>query len=198
MTIIIGLLGPAGAGKSSAAAYLERMYDAKRYSLASPLKEIAKKTLSFSDEQLYGTQEQKEAEDPRYGFSARWFLQRLGTEGCRDVLGANVWVSACLDKIKRDHPHLAVIEDVRFRNEVDAIRGSESGRGFVWRLVPPPDEETANRARAIAHASEREWATAFVDMEIAPDKRGLDELNVLVSRAAYRARIFPRQRPVSL
>lgn len=200
-TIIIGLLGPAGAGKSSIAKYLVEHYGAKVYSLAGPLKEIAKRTLDFSDEQLYGTQEQKEAIDPRYGFSCRSFLQRLGTEGCRAVLGDDVWTKACLDKIERERPPVAVIDDVRFKNEAALISGrrcwlpslgydhAEDGQptiaGTVWRVEPPLDARTAERAVAAGeHASEREWREAKSDYVIAPTARGLEELFRLVDHGA--------------
>lgn len=194
--IIIGLLGPAGAGKSSIAAYLEKYYGAKRYSLAGPLKEIAKRTLGFSDEQLYGTQEQKEAIDPRYGFSCRSFLQRLGTEGCRAVLGDDVWTQACLKKIEDDRGPLAVIEDVRFVNEAqivsgrrgffaDGLGGEVQYEGHVWKIVPPRDATAEARvAGAGVHASEEQWTRAKSDWVIAPGVRGLDDLYKFVDEAA--------------
>lgn len=198
MTVTIGLLGPAGAGKSSVAKYLEERYGARRYSLATPLKDIAQRTLGFTDDQLYGTQEQKEAVDPRYGFSCRWFLQRLGTEGCRAVLDANVWTDACLRRIMAERPDVAVIEDVRFRNEANAVMTAPSV-GYVWRLVPPADEDAAARVDgAGVHASELEWMTASADLEVRPLKRGLDELFALVEDAARSCHLFPLRREVSL
>lgn len=193
---IIGLLGPAGAGKSSIAGYLEKHYGAKRYSLAGPLKEIAKRTLGFTDDQLYGTQEQKETVDPRFGFSPRWFLQRLGTEGCRAVLGADIWTQACLKRIEEERPTIAVIEDVRFVNEArivsgrrgffaDGLGGEVEYEGHVWRIIPPQDATADARvAGAGAHASEEEWRRAKADFVITPQARGLDELYKLVDEAA--------------
>lgn len=187
-TRIIGLLGPAGAGKSSVAEFLEQEYGVERYSLAAPLKEIARRTLDFTEAQVYGTQAEKEAVDPRYGFSPRWFLQRLGTEGIRHVLSADVWVKLCLDRIKAGTPAVAVIEDVRFINEVDAIRfcwrsaPDVSIHGEVWRLESP-GREAVTTADA-SHASEAEWSQAPYDVLIRPKKRGLEELFALV-RLAY-------------
>ena len=192
MTIIIGLLGPAGAGKSTVAGHLERKYGAKRYSLAGPLKEIAKRTLEFSDEQLYGTQEQKEAVDPRYGFSCRFFLQRLGTEGCRAVLGEDVWTQACLDKIYRDKPELAIVEDVRFMNEANLLL---TDAAYVWRLHPPVDPTADVRAAAAgAHASEAQWRDAPASHEIAPCVRGIEILLALADDVARDCRLIPLRR----
>ncbi len=191
MTIVIGLLGPAGAGKSTVAAHLAAKYGAKIYTLAAPLKEIARRVLDFSQEQLYGTQAQKEAVDPRYGFSCRWFLQRLGTEGCRAVLGDNIWTEACLRQITYDNPYVAVIEDVRFVNEADLI--TQDG-GVVWRLRPPEDEISLARAvGAGTHASETQWLEAEADYEIAPTMRGIPALLALADDVARQCRLFPKR-----
>lgn len=173
MTTIIALTGPAGAGKSTAAAYLAARYGAVRYSLAYPLKEIARRALDFSHPQVYGTQADKDAKDPRYGFSPRWFLQRLGTEGIRDVLGADFWTRHALERIAADARECAVIDDCRFVDEADAIRAAG---GVVIRLHPPRDEAAAEDT----HASEQQWRRLVADYEIRPSRRGVDALRTLV------------------
>jgi hypothetical protein len=150
--MIIGLLGPAGVGKTTIAKYLEKRYGFQRRSLATPLKEIARLALDFSHDQVYGTQEQKEAIDPRYGFSPRWFLQRLGTEGVRTVLGADFWVDYLCDAAWGD----VVVDDVRFINEATRI----SQIGEVWRV------ECTDRNVFGTHVSESEWSRAPYDARI--------------------------------
>lgn len=184
--ITIALLGPAGAGKTTVADYLIERYGAKRYSLAGPLKEMVGKALDFSHEQLWGTQEQKEAIDPRYGKSCRWFLQRIGTEGCRNTFGADFWTKMCLEQIAREAPRLAVIDDMRFVSEAELLRlfPRDGFHGYVWRLRPPQDHDALIRATAAGeHASEREWVTAPADLELHPTKRGIPELLALVDDA---------------
>jgi hypothetical protein len=187
---IIGIIGPAGAGKSSAAAHLAARYGAQRYAFADPLKEIAMRTLDLTREQCYGTQAQKEAIDPRYGFSARSFLQKLGTEGCRHVLGANVWIDALVAKLRRERPGVAVIEDMRFENEAAAIRamnldGNHHAGGEtvaeVWRLEPPGGFRASTDTGT--HASEREWTTAPHDQVVAPAVFGLEHLHDAIDAA---------------
>lgn len=185
MTMIIALTGPAGAGKSTAAAHLAARYGAMRYSLAYPLKEIARRALDFTHAQVYGDQATKDATDPRYGFSPRWFLQRLGTEGIRAVLGADFWTRHALGRIAADAPECAVIDDCRFVNEADAIRAAG---GAVIRLHPPRDEAAAAED---THASEQQWRQIVADYEIRPSRRGVDALRTLVDdvlAAIYRKR----------
>lgn len=172
---IIGILGPAGSGKTTVANYLTEKYGAKKYSFAEPLKEIARHTLGFTDDQLYGSQSQKETIDPRYGFSPRWFLQRLGTEGVRNVMGENFWWQYCLARIYVDKPALAVIEDVRFVNEATGLlfEGTQYSQHptFIWRLESPA-ESTADPE----HQSEAEWSRAPYTHLVKPKERNLISL----------------------
>lgn len=149
---IIGLLGRAGSGKSTVAAYLKQEYGAKVFSFATPVKLLAGELFGFNTDQLFGSQADKEATDPRYGFSPREAMVRLGSGG-RTYLGENVWVDACFKMIS-DHSkqnpeqRLYVIEDVRFDNEARAIRQSHliyPATGKVLKLVCPDSVSTADR-----------------------------------------------------
>ena len=62
--------------------------------------------------------------------TAREFMQFLGTDVMRKMYEP-VWVQSCLNKIKREQSSLAIIADVRFPNEVDAVTGAG---GVVVRL----------------------------------------------------------------
>ena len=179
MTLLIGIFGPAGAGKSSVANYLVEKYGAKRYSFATALKLCAQRTLDFTDEQVFGTQAQKETIDPRYGFTPRWFLQRLGTEGCRKTFGEDFWVKQTMQIIYADKQPIAVIDDARFLSEADAVHNfalADIHHSSFWRLESP-GRETSDPG---THASEREWMDVTYDMLLKPTARGLDELFALV------------------
>lgn len=179
MRIILGLMGAAGSGKSTAAAYLVERYGAVRYSFADPLKDMVARAFALSPEQVRGTQAQKEAIDPRYGVSPRWLLQRIGTEGCRATFGEGFWTEQTLEKIDRDQAALSVIEDVRFVNEASAIRRARrdgfAAEGFVWRLECPDRVSSAD----MSHASEAEYLRAehdaVISARMSPDSRLLKE-----------------------
>lgn len=127
---IIGLCGRAGSGKSTVARHLRDSYGAQVFALADPVKRMAMDIWGFSEEQVYGDASIKEAPDPRTGITPRWALQKLG-QAARDHLGGDVWIQGLLSRIERAEG-LCVVEDVRYRNEVAALR--ERG-GIIFRLV---------------------------------------------------------------
>jgi hypothetical protein len=111
--------------------------------------------MGFSHEQIYGTQAEKEAVDPRYGMSAREFLQRLGTEGLRQEFGQEIHVQALMNHIAKLDDNAAkdlvyVVDDVRFPNEINAIVNSDSHHGACIKIVCTDAPSTPNAG----HASE--------------------------------------------
>lgn len=63
--------------------------------------------------------------------TAREFMQFLGTDIMRKIYEP-IWVNACIKKIQREQSELAIIADVRFPNEAEAI---EKVGGTVVRLT---------------------------------------------------------------
>lgn len=156
MIHIIALLAKAGHGKTTVANYLRDEYGAKVVSLAGPLKRCAQKVMGFSDNQIYGSQAEKEAIDPRYGFSPRRFLQLLGTEGLREEFGPDVHVRALLRRIELDDEQsndhgVYVVDDARFENEVKAIVDQDQFHGACIKIFCSDAPTTAGD-----HASEKE------------------------------------------
>lgn len=64
----------------------------------------------------------------------RRLLQKLGTEGGRDVLGENVWVDAAFSAAYSSGASRIVFTDCRFVNEASAVLGAG---GQVWRIDRP-------------------------------------------------------------
>lgn len=154
--MVVGLLGRGGSGKSTAAKHLETKYKAKIFSFAKPLKNLAKILFAFSDEQVFGTQAQKEAIDERWGMSPRTAMIRLG-DGARNVCYDRIWVDICLGQILQTHDAwmsaltlpvtdvvwpIYVIDDVRYPNEAAIIRSDERIQGAIIKLVCPDSDSS--------------------------------------------------------
>jgi len=132
--VLVGLMGIKGSGKTTGADFLVKKYNFVEKSFAECLKKACKELFLLSDEQVFGTQEQKETPDPRwFNCTPRKILQFVGTELLRDNLekimpglGQNIfthhfelWYQTELKK----NPNLRVIiSDVRFKNEIDFIQ----------------------------------------------------------------------------
>lgn len=84
----------------------------------------------------------------------REFLQNLGV-GARDVLGSDVWVEAAFASY--DPTQATVITDVRFPNEIAAIRD----RGGVIVRIDRPGVGPAN-----GHVSEFAWQATTPDWQV--------------------------------
>lgn len=133
--MIIGLSGYARSGKDTAADHLISNYGFTRYSFAAPMKEAMYRLnpIVFSDSigefryknlvDVYGLDKAKESYP-----EIRRLLQIFGTEVGREMFGANFWVDLTLNSITDGN---AVISDVRFKNEADAIRAAG---GEIWRI----------------------------------------------------------------
>lgn len=158
--MIIGISGKAGSGKDAAADVLVRELGFVRVSLADPMKRFCMGLWGFSYEQLWGPSSARNAPDPRFPrrahghlecLSPRHALQTLGSEWGR-ACDEGVWIRYALGVARaledggslRYDPQFGlmlaerpvqhrgvVIPDVRFQNEMDAIRGAG---GRVWRV----------------------------------------------------------------
>jgi hypothetical protein len=124
--IVIGLLGKAGAGKSTVADHLVENHGFQRISFAKPLKNIVQDMFNLSDDQVWGPAHVKEETDPRWGVSPRWLMQQMGEKG-RNHLGDKVWINAAFKIIEESEGERFVIEDVRYVNEVEAITEYRDG-----------------------------------------------------------------------
>ena len=133
-TLVIAFLGCAGSGKTTAAKYLVEKYNFKKISFAEPIKKLAKHVMSFSDDQLYGTIEEKEEVDSRYGMSPIEFLQSLG-EGARKEINEDIWTNVALDRIISSGEKLVVIDDCRYISEVESLFNDKRIISVIIKLI---------------------------------------------------------------
>jgi len=114
---IIGIAGPARAGKTTVANMILNLrpeYTHKTF--AAPLKMMLFYGLDLTVDQVEG--DQKEVVDPRYGTTPRLLMQTLGTEWGRNLVHPDIWLTAATNDILQP----TVFGDVRFPNEADWVR----------------------------------------------------------------------------
>jgi hypothetical protein len=235
--MLIGISGFAGSGKDATADFMVKDLGFTKVALADPLKRIARDVYAFTDEQLWGPSQARNAPDLRYPrpcklcggsgdryvsnddpiepclschgarvtyLTPREALQKLGTEWGRECY-PNTWVDLCIrtagvllhfpdaryeqkkglyrvvdpkeelhsaDLIYRDRVKGVAVPDVRFKNEIKAIRGAG---GKVIRIVRPG---AGLDGAGSLHVSETEQA-GIPDSEfdfVIPNKGTLEDL----------------------
>ncbi len=153
---LVGISGLANAGKDTAADALVNRLKFTRIACADAMKRAVLDWFPLWDEErLWGPSARRNEPDPRYGgVSARRVLQLLGSEFGRDAY-PNLWIDIVIrdaNKILSDDmlrysrtsgvdfrllPKFTpgvVVSDVRFRNELEAIKAAG---GHAIRIVRP-------------------------------------------------------------
>ena len=182
--IDIALMGRAGSGKDTVARYLVQVYGYRRIAFADPLRSMALAVdpIISADAEVGGAVTRVVRADrlsdvvgrlgwegaKRHYPEVRRFLQRLGLEGVREHLGDDTWVEIAIAEISRIRADRmpVVVTDVRFRNELDALRR--------WNFLPVWVERPG--VADSDHASEAElhpWdATVVITNDQDPERLG--------------------------
>lgn len=182
--MIIGVVGFIGHGKGTVGDILFENFGFQRESFAKPLKDAASIIFNWDRAMLEGDTSESRAwrdrEDPYWTaklgkrVTPRLALQWMGTEAGRNVFGENLWTASLLNRL--DHLKDYVITDVRFVNEVKALK--DAG-GYVIRVKRGPEPvwfEAAREAQRNGlqkipgyediHISEWDWVNSNMDLVI--------------------------------
>lgn len=126
------------------------------YGLDDTLKDLCIDVLGLTYEQAYGTDKDKNSKTSikwssvdkkkKDYMTAREVLQYVGTDFFRN-LDPNVWINSLLRKIKKDKPEVALICDVRFKNEIIELQKEGA---YILGLTRDP------YSKGDQHASEKE------------------------------------------
>lgn len=172
---LIGIAGPAGSGKTTAAAYMARQWGWNTMAFADPIKDILASLFDMPRSQFENTlldREHKEQPVPGLGVSPRRLMQTLGTEWGRQLIHPDLWllmtqrrIGWLEDTLPNEYAGI-VIHDVRFDNEARWIR--QAG-GRIVRVTSRAGSACAS------HSSEAGLPPHCSDIHLPNDGR-LDDL----------------------
>lgn len=183
MAKIIGISGLIGSGKDTVADYLVNYHEFRRESFASTLKDAVAAVFGWDRTMLEGrtrqSREWREQVDQWWaqrlcipGLTPRWILQYWGTDVCRNYFHDEIWVASLENKLRQSSDNI-VISDVRFPNEVKAIRSNqgllvcvERGPKPKWYEDALDGVDTMKAYWPSVHPSEYSWVTTKFDLVI--------------------------------
>ena len=171
----------------------------KTYAFAERLKELATTIFNIPEELVYGSDEDKRkkthitwksmcrflpprkvSEIKKAGkqgerMSVREFLQYFGTNVCR-LLYDDCWTNACFKDIAIDGALMAVIQDCRFRNEIQAAKKANAK---IVKLERAPFDDDHNSENDLDSLNKTNY-----DL-IVPPEVTIREKNQMILEAMY-------------
>ena len=201
--MIVGLVGQIGAGKGTVADLFVDRHDFFKESFANSVKDACAAVFGWDRAMLEGDtlesrawREQSDAwwsEKLGREFSPRLALQLMGTEAGRDVFHPDLWVHTVLRRCEQAPYNNYVIADVRFPNEINAIKES-GGKVIRVRRGDDPEwyslahecnlnnkQEIMRNAYPEVHYSEWAWIGSHYDI-VMDNNCSLDELTTRVDK----------------
>lgn len=161
---IVGLCGGIGAGKDVTTEFLIEDFGYRRVFFAEKLKEMCCDLfvpLGAERRHFFGTQDDKAEPILALGCrTGRHIMEAMGTEGGRAAY-PDVWIRHALEHHGHGPNAIIVTSDVRFPNEVDAIK--DAG-GVIFRLGRSNEE-----APSTGHSSDEFWRKWTVGHELDGD-----------------------------
>lgn len=159
--MIVGFSGYKGVGKGAAATALVT----KGYSLikmADPMKDMLR-VIGLSEDEIEGDLKTVPC-SKLGGKTPRFAMQTLGTEWGRDTIHNSIWTKAWTSRAMHeiDNGRSVVVDDVRFPNEVIAIK---KVGGYVINI----QGGDRRKEGADCHISEMLSADLFMDFQIVND-----------------------------
>jgi len=167
--LILGFVGFISSGKDTASDYLVNFHGFRRDSFANTLKDAVSAVFGWDRTLLEGrTKEAREWREQidswwaeRLNMPAltpRWVLQHWGTEVCRTGFHDDIWIASLENKMRKTKDNI-VISDVRFPNEIKAIRNSGGIVVWIKRGPLPRWYDTALQSNKGSHAAKQELNT---------------------------------------
>ena len=179
-TVVVALCGPHGSGKDAIASVLSREVDFENFKFARPLKDAIRDLFSLDQEHVDGAL--KDVVHPGWGITPRALMQWFGTDVMQHELakvipsvGRRFWADQLVRSVMAMHHNdataVAVISDMRFRHELDALRCAFGDRLVAVRVERHvvSDDNTYGSESDGLHESELSSSSLPVDLVISND-----------------------------
>lgn len=124
MTSVFGISGKARSGKNTVASIILDRVPGKLIGFADPIRKFVGHDLCGFDYETTLEAQKEVPQDVLAGRTPRYAMQTLGTEWGRNTISNDLWIKACLKLAAKlvVGGESAIIGDVRFENEAQAIR----------------------------------------------------------------------------
>lgn len=199
--MIIGIMGLKGSGKNTVADIICKLDPSfKSIAFADTLKDVVSTLFGWDRELLEGkTPESRSWREKKNefwssvlgrDFTPRIALQEIGTNVMRDHFCKDIWVNVLKYKLICNSSQNFIITDVRFKNEIDMLKGL--GAMFIEVRRPPKPsywEDASNYNKGITinvpksietiHPSEWDWI-GYTETDIINNDGTLEELEYKV------------------
>ena len=146
---LIGFTGYAGSGKTTAAKHLVEKHGFVRIRFAGPLKDMMR-ALGLGEREVDGDLKEQPCK-LLSGRTPRYAMQTLGTEWGRDLMHPDFWRNIAVEQICAvlDQGGRVAIDDVRFPNEVETIKGLGGDIIEIFRPSVVPNTNHASESHSL-------------------------------------------------
>lgn len=146
--MFVGIVGYSKSGKSVISRELNNLWGFKQVNFADSLKRGLSISLRVPLEWFIEPSEKEKEREEFYGASARQVMQKIGTEGFRNLIGQEVWVDVWERYLAEitPVPTRVVVDDIRFLEELSRLRSLNAKVIGVVRpnIIPMSHESERN------------------------------------------------------
>lgn len=162
---VVAFYGVRGSGKTSAAQYFFKHGGFVKMSFASTIRDMLR-ALAVPEEYLESGANKMTPIPELGGLTFREAAISLGTKWGREMVSDDIWADALIRRIQRSTDSRIVVDDLRFLNELNALKSIGATVIMVYRSSAIAD---ASKAGLFTEPTEAEWMLLSADNVVCND-----------------------------